>query len=54
MGLLLVVHLGIVISLFVTMPYGKFLHAVYRYAAEGEAGGFFNEEMIQGAFRLKE
>ena len=33
MGMLLVVHLGIVISLFITMPYGKFLHAVYRYAA---------------------
>lgn len=33
MGLLLAVHLGIVVSLFITMPYGKFLHAVYRYAA---------------------
>lgn len=33
MGMLLAVHLGIVISLFITMPYGKFLHAVYRYAA---------------------
>lgn len=33
MGILLVIHIGIVISLFITMPYGKFLHAVYRYAA---------------------
>ena len=33
MGSLLVVHLGIVAALFVTMPYGKFVHAVYRYAA---------------------
>lgn len=33
MGTLLVVHLGVVVSLFITMPYGKFLHAVYRYTA---------------------
>jgi citrate/tricarballylate utilization protein len=33
MGLLLVVHLGIVLALFVTLPYGKFIHAVHRFAA---------------------
>ena len=33
---------------------GIYVAAVYRYAAEGEASGFFDEEMIQGAFRLKE
>jgi citrate/tricarballylate utilization protein len=33
MGTLLAVHLGIVIGLFVTMPYGKFVHAIFRYAA---------------------
>ena len=33
MGFLLAVHLGIVAGLFITMPYGKFVHAVYRYAA---------------------
>ena len=27
------VHLGIVVGLFVTMPYGKFVHALFRYAA---------------------
>ena len=27
------VHLGIVVGLFVTMPYGKFVHAIFRYAA---------------------
>lgn len=33
MGLLLVAHLGVVLALFVTMPYGKFVHALYRFAA---------------------
>jgi citrate/tricarballylate utilization protein len=33
MGTLLAVHLGVVAGLFITMPYGKFVHAVYRYAA---------------------
>jgi citrate/tricarballylate utilization protein len=33
MGSLLVLHLGIVAGLFLTFPYGKFAHVVYRYAA---------------------
>jgi citrate/tricarballylate utilization protein len=33
MGTLLVLHLGIVLALFATLPYGKFVHAVYRFAA---------------------
>lgn len=33
MGTLLAVHLGFVAGLFLTMPYGKFAHIVYRYAA---------------------
>ncbi len=33
MGTLLAVHLAVVAGLFLTMPYGKFVHAVYRYAA---------------------
>ena len=33
MGMLLAVHLGFVAGLFLTMPYGKFAHVVYRYAA---------------------
>jgi citrate/tricarballylate utilization protein len=33
MGLLLAVHLGTVLALFLTLPYGKFAHAVYRCAA---------------------
>jgi citrate/tricarballylate utilization protein len=33
MGVLLAVHLGAVLALFLTMPYGKFAHAAYRFAA---------------------
>ena len=33
MGVLLVVHLGVVLALFVTLPYGKFVHGIYRVAA---------------------
>lgn len=44
MAPLLYVHLGVVAMLFLTMPYGKFLHGVYRsaalirYAVERHAG----------------
>ncbi len=33
MGTLLALHLGVVFALFITMPYGKFVHGLYRYAA---------------------
>jgi citrate/tricarballylate utilization protein len=33
MPLLLIVHLGAVLALFVTLPYGKFVHGLYRAAA---------------------
>ena len=33
MGPLLAVHLGVVLALFLTFPYGKFVHGLYRFAA---------------------
>ncbi|MBD9664142.1 tricarballylate utilization 4Fe-4S protein TcuB [Variovorax sp. VRV01] len=33
MALLLVVHLGVVMALFLTLPYGKFAHGIFRSAA---------------------
>jgi citrate/tricarballylate utilization protein len=46
MGILLAVHLGVVLALFLSLPYGKFVHGLYRflalvkYAAERRAGKF--------------
>jgi citrate/tricarballylate utilization protein len=33
MGVLLIVHLGVVLALLLTLPYGKFVHGLYRTAA---------------------
>ena len=33
MGVLLAVHLGIVLGLFLALPYSRFVHALYRSAA---------------------
>lgn len=33
MGTLLIIHLGLVLALFITMPFGKFVHGIYRYIA---------------------
>ena len=44
LGILLLVHLGTVMALFLSMPYGKFIHGFYRlqalvgYALEQRAG----------------
>jgi citrate/tricarballylate utilization protein len=33
MGLLRALHLGVVFSLFLPLPYGKFVHGIHRFAA---------------------
>src|SRR5262249_9721307 len=33
MAILLALHLAVVMALFLTLPYGKFVHGVYRFAA---------------------
>jgi citrate/tricarballylate utilization protein len=33
MGVMLALHLGVVFALFLTMPYGKFVHGLYRFGA---------------------
>ncbi len=33
MGMMLIVHIGLVMALFITFPFGKFVHGVYRYIA---------------------
>lgn len=33
MGPLLALHLGVVFALFITLPYSKFVHGIYRFAA---------------------
>ena len=33
MGVVLAVHLGLVLALFLTMPYSKFVHGLYRFGA---------------------
>ncbi len=49
MFVLVLVILGLISS---TLT-GIYVAAVYRYAAEGETGSFFSNEMVQGAFRPK-
>lgn len=42
-----------IISLFSSAMNGIYQAALYLYAAEGNAGDFFDQELIQGAFRPK-
>jgi len=57
MGVTLAIHLGVVFSLFLTMPYGKFVHGIYRfgalalYAAERRAGRPASTAAIQSGSR---
>jgi len=55
MGAALAIHLGVVFALFLTMPYGKFVHGIYRfgalalYAAERKADRPASTPAIQSA-----
>ena len=52
-GIILV--LGIMLlSLLSSALNGIYAAAVYRYAAEGETGGYFAPEVVEGAFRQKQ
>jgi citrate/tricarballylate utilization protein len=33
MGVLLAIHLGVILALFLALPYSKFVHSIYRSAA---------------------
>ena len=46
MGILLAVHLGVVLALFLSLPYGKFVHGLYRFLALVKYAG----ERRQGTF----
>ena len=50
MGILLAVHLGVVMALFLTLPYGKFAHgfiAVRRYSSGQLRSGAENRRQSQ-------
>jgi hypothetical protein len=51
-GVLLVVAL-LAIALVSAALGGVYTAAVYRYAAEGQTGAFFDSEMVRDAFRQK-
>jgi citrate/tricarballylate utilization protein len=57
MGVMLAIHLGVVFSLFLTMPYGKFVHGIYRfgalalYAAERKADRSASTNAVQTGSR---
>jgi citrate/tricarballylate utilization protein len=46
MGILLAVHLGFVLGLYLSLPYGKFVHGLYRFLALVKFAG----ERRKGAF----
>ena len=49
MALLLAVHLGIVMALFLTLPYGKFAHGVYRSLALLQNAGELRKPKPEGS-----
>ncbi len=56
LALIILVALGLVLTLvFIGLIHstlnGIYVAAVYQYAAEGESSGFFQSELVEGAFR---
>lgn len=49
MGVLLVVHLGVVMGLFLSLPYGKFVHGIYRFAAIAKYAQERKRKQVLGA-----
>ena len=48
-----VVLVLILLSLISNTLEGISVAAVYQFIAQGQTGGFFNKEQIEGAFRVK-
>ena len=53
LAVLLLVLALVILGLLSSTLSGIYSAAVYRYAVQGEAGGFFDAELVQGAFRQK-
>ena len=53
LAVVLIVLAFVIIGLINSTLSGIYVAAVYRYAAEGETGGFFDAEMVEGAFKQK-
>ena len=49
----LVILILILLSLISNTLEGIYIAAVYHYIAQGQTGGFFSKELIEGAFRAK-
>ena len=49
----LVILLIMAVSLVSSTLSGSYTAAVYRYATTGDTGGYFDADMVKGAFKLK-
>jgi hypothetical protein len=49
----LIILLIMLISLVSSTLSGIYTAAVYRYATTGDTGGYFDADMVKGAFKLK-
>lgn len=53
MAVLLLIHLGFVFALFITLPYGKFVHGLYRVLALVEVHKVVSYKTREGQYREK-